>query len=161
MCNGQEGSPWTDTGKLPSGAQETGTWAFTRSVEKITTEVEGTKEEITVGDSGKIIIPISFPIPLAGALQAEKVHISTEGNFATFCEGSAAAPEAINSGELCVFFNTSDPAPVETTLIGVCKTASAVASCNQTRGASPTGALMVFSEPTGDAYASGTFAVKG
>ncbi len=55
-CNGKEGSPWTDKGKLPAEATETGTWSF----------VENTS--LTPEERHALRVPISFPIPLAEPL---------------------------------------------------------------------------------------------
>jgi collagen triple helix repeat protein len=58
---GKEGEPWTAGGTLPSGAQETGTWALN-------------KLPATLG-LGALKIPISFPIPLQKALGETEVHV--------------------------------------------------------------------------------------
>ncbi|MET0305941.1 MAG: hypothetical protein ABW196_06905 [Solirubrobacterales bacterium] len=99
---GDKGAPWTPDGTLPSGATETGAWAFG----------EATK--------GPIFVPISFAIPLAEPLDGEgcgfegvcEVHfINQEGKelvplgepvVSTVCTGTAAAPTA-PSGNLCVY----------------------------------------------------------
>lgn len=67
---------------LPSGVTETGTWAASGSRQKITTEVEGVKEEVFVGASG-VIVPITFPIPLAGPLEQSHAHFVTVNKVET------------------------------------------------------------------------------
>lgn len=87
VCNGEagpqgnSGSPWTAGGTLPNGSTETGSWSSTAAFDYVS---------------------ISFPIPLANALEAGKVHYQGEANFASTCTGSAAAPTA-PSGQLCVY----------------------------------------------------------
>ncbi len=168
VCTGKTGKTGAEgicssatTCVLPPGAVEMGTWAFSRSVEKITVEVEGKKEEVTVGDSEGILVPISFPIPLTGALAAAAVHYSTDANFATFCGGVAQAPEPINAKELCVYANPADGI-AGTTFVGICKPASGLSGCSaSSNGANKMGAVLSFSKPTGNAKGSGTFAIKG
>jgi hypothetical protein len=128
-------------------------------VETVTIEVEGTKEEVTVGDSEKIRVPISFPIPLGGALASTSVHYQTDADFATFCDGTAAVPKVVNSGELCVYQNAQQEAIAGSTFEGIFKPGSAIEELG--RGANRAGATLLFSEPTADAHGSGTFAVKG
>jgi hypothetical protein len=49
-------------------------------------------------------VPISFPIPLAEALDATHVHyVESEGNGTT-CPGNAAEPTA-TPGNLCIYQN--------------------------------------------------------
>ena len=164
---GPEGSPWTDKGVLPSGATETGVWAFSRSVETITTEVEGNKEEVVVGDSEPIRVPISFPIPLTEItnIPAENVHWSEEPNFADFdeagdgtigCEGTTAIPKA-PSGHLCVYLNGSENPLVNVSFVGISKPSAFGFS----KGASPAGAVLEFSAPTGEALGRGSYAYTG
>ncbi len=86
ICNGEEGSPWTAGGTLPPGASETGAWAAVGGVQTVLTEVEGVKEEVTVGDED-LRAAISFPIRLPGSLTASNVHYSTEANYTDFDEG--------------------------------------------------------------------------
>jgi Collagen triple helix repeat (20 copies) len=71
---------------LPSGASETGSWAFPE------TEVNQIP-----------IVPISFTIPLKGALGSSEVHFLAEGEGETTeCPGIAEEPEAA-AGNLCVY----------------------------------------------------------
>lgn len=127
VCNGEkgeqgdkgdEGSPWTDLGVLPPGETETGTWSFNAAS----------------GDGEKILVPISFPIPLAAGLEADNVHFQDrqeeedaeasgeESEFQEFCrvgpvdekEGSASNPKA-QPGQFCIYNNaTGEP---ETALV--------------------------------------------
>ncbi|MGH7484032.1 MAG: hypothetical protein ACREMY_00330 [bacterium] len=160
VCNGKEGSPWTAGGTLPPGAVEEGTWAFDRSVEKFTTEVGGVVQEVTVGDSEKIRVPISFPIPLAGALDSTKVHYSSEATFATFCLVTASSPTVVNNGELCVYEQPEAQEPVKgTTFDGIYKPGSKFTA--NTKGALAFGAVLRFNLPTENAHGAGSFAVKG
>jgi hypothetical protein len=92
VCNGQTG--FTDV--LPPEETETGAWAF-------------------AGNSPQFV-PLSFNIPLPGALDADHVHfINAAGKEVVFsptfepeevdpanCDGSAAAPTA-DPGHLCVY----------------------------------------------------------
>jgi len=171
ICNGKEGpaGPAGPEGvcstagcTLPTGVVETGTWAFTRSVETFT--VEGGTEEITVGDSMPIRVPISFAIPMPVGLQSTAVHFATDADFATFCGGTPAAPEPLNSKEVCVYVNGAEPVQ-GTTFVGICKVSVAIETCEagntSSLGANRAGAALVFAKPTDNASGSGTFAVKG
>jgi hypothetical protein len=97
-CNG---SPWV-TGTLPVGKHETGQWAISQYMPKT-----GGDEFLDTG--------LSFPIPLAKALDEEQVHYiglgegenEEESKWALAikeheCKGSYEKPEAA-SGSLCVF----------------------------------------------------------
>lgn len=104
VCNGEageEGSPWTVNGILPSGKTETGTWAFHGGTEKATVEVEGVKSEITLGDN-QAWVPFSFPIRLENNVTAANSHYATDANFAEFCPGVAGIPTAV-SGHFCIY----------------------------------------------------------
>jgi hypothetical protein len=56
-CNGKEGSPWTDGGKLPPSATETGAWSFVEN-----SAVAPEERHLALR------VPISFPIALAEPL---------------------------------------------------------------------------------------------
>ena len=162
ICDGKEGSPWTAGGTLPAGAVETGSWAFTRPVEKINVDVGGVEEEITIGDSISITVPISFAVPLGAGLNSAHVHFEGEAGFSTFCDGTASSPTALNSGELCVY--RSPEILAGTTFEGICRPSASLETCPENTsalGASKSGAVLLFSKPTGDARGSGTFAVRG
>jgi hypothetical protein len=141
---GEEGSPWTAGGKLPPGATETGAWAFAG----------------TEADTAGIVVPISFPIRLAAALepgtadQPAHIHYASEEDFATQCPGTAGAPKA-NPGELCVYENPQE-AVAGTSFEGIFKLSA------EREGASAAGAWLRFAPPT-EAVASGngSFAVTG
>lgn len=96
-CNGKEGSPWTAGGTLPTGASEHGTWTLTGRYKRL----------------DYVNVPISFPIPLAAALEENQVHVvpgQTKAEFEagqfptppTGCKGTYEKPEA-ESGNLCLF----------------------------------------------------------
>jgi hypothetical protein len=85
---GPQGSPGViQPGEtLPSGASETGSWAFP--------ETEVNKVPVQA---------ISFTIPLEGALGSSEVHFLAEGEGETAeCPGIAEEPEAA-PGNLCVY----------------------------------------------------------
>jgi hypothetical protein len=89
VCNGAKGANgqtgFTET--LPSGKTETGTWGI-----------------FTAG-AGIVPTPISFNIPLAGALSASAIHLNPpgfEGEPGEDCPGKVANPTA-EAGNLCVY----------------------------------------------------------
>ncbi len=97
ICNGAEGSPWTDGGTLPSGSTETGVFNVF-AIEKETLEKE----------------VISFPIPLEHGLSEDHtIYLSVPADpIPAECQnpqhaGSAGVenPEAA-PGYLCVFAET-------------------------------------------------------
>ncbi len=148
----------TATESLPAGAIESGTWAFTRPVETITVDVGGTPQEITIGNSTRIFLPISLAVPLAAALTPAQVHYFTEANFFTFCKGSTSLPRPVNSNELCVFqaelagtefqaIYRNDVFEVDGDFEGI--------------GLGRSGGVLSFSKPTGPAEGVGSYAVKG
>jgi hypothetical protein len=110
VCNGlegekgEEGSPWTAGGTLPSKSTETGIWGT-----KLTSAAE------------KIVMSLSFPIPLPASLDAEHVHYinqagkevleSGEEKTSTVCLGSPSAPTA-TAGNLCIYAGTEFNAEV-------------------------------------------------
>jgi hypothetical protein len=169
ICNGKEGSPWTDGGTLPVGGTETGTWAFNGSGEvKFTAEVGGTPEEITVGDE-HAFVSISFPIQLAAGLSATEcstvpkpstcqVHYQTEAEFNAFCPGTSGAPAAA-SGNLCVYEgNLATGSLVNATFKSINKVGSENAGGE---GANKVGALLIFELTGPNARGNGTWAVTG
>jgi hypothetical protein len=105
-CNGKEGSPWTDKGKLPPGATETGTWSF---VENTSLSPE---ERVHLQR-----VPISFPISLAAPLPAidcsfgveeEECHVEVVGEGQTGtgnCDGGTAEDPTAKPGYLCIYVN--------------------------------------------------------
>jgi hypothetical protein len=89
-CNGQEGSPWTAGGTLPSEATETGIF---------TMKLNGGAEEY---------LPISFPIPLSEeAAEDTAVHHWVEGGIQDAqCTGTVLNPTAA-AGSLCVYIGVA------------------------------------------------------
>jgi hypothetical protein len=110
---GPEGKPWTPNSTLPSGATETGAWAFSGGVQTFKADVGGEEEEITVGNP-EVRVPISIPIELPSPLSDPgiNVHYSTQANFRDFdgdatngefgCTGNSGSPAA-PKGHLCIF----------------------------------------------------------
>jgi hypothetical protein len=134
VCQGEKGDPWTAGGTLPAGAVETGAWAIN-----------------TTAAAGEGLVSISYGIPLAGELEAAKVHFQTQPNFETFCTGGIEEPFVVNNGELCVwqsnvsgmtFANFTDPPA-------------------GTFGSGPEGTIMHFNVTGTPAFAYGAWAVKG
>jgi len=163
VCNGKEGkdgSPWA-VGGLPSGATETGTWAFSRDVETFTVEVGGAEEEVVVGDNSSILVPLSFPVPLASNLEQSQIHFTGDPGFSSACTGSANTPKA-NPGQLCIYVSTATPP--EGTKLEKIQFGGEFAEPGE-RIAGKTGAIMVFERPTETefgyipAVGAGTFAV--
>jgi hypothetical protein len=122
-CNGEEGSPWTAGGTLPHGATETGTW----SLGKATAEQVGETPP-------QILVPISFPIPLAAGLAQDPVPANSHVHYvfppsvpgqpgeeinetpgeegfvpSTHCLGTAEAPTA-QAGNLCIYLGHKEGA---------------------------------------------------
>jgi len=81
VCNGEEGSPWSAGGVLPSGQTETGTYGGTF-------------------DNGQFIaLPIGFTLPVEPAPEP----IFVEGASATGCPGLVAGTPTADPGKLCVY----------------------------------------------------------
>jgi hypothetical protein len=112
---GKEGSPWTAGGVLPAGQTETGTWAF------------GPVPVSAVSPSGLMVMPVSFPIPLAKSLGASAVHYvikpgkeevwsvpneKYEEQNTTACAGSVEAPTA-EEGNFCFYVGAGEIMPYE------------------------------------------------
>ncbi len=94
VCNGKEGSPWTDGGTLPSEKTEKGVWGFGPLT-----------QESSEADSF-IYIPMSFTIPLKGALAETDVHVIEEGVTGAAgggCGGGSAENPTAEPGNLCVY----------------------------------------------------------
>jgi hypothetical protein len=94
---GSEGSPWTDGGTLPEGKSEHGTWSFVQS-----------------GASLDQRIPISFPIPLAAAIEpgphegVRFVRASEEPVTTGGCKGGSATNPIAEPGYLCIYTATEE-----------------------------------------------------
>jgi hypothetical protein len=156
-CNGQEGSPWTAGGTLPSGATETGVWSI--------------PSESNINFRGETVIPLSFTIPLAAGLSESHVHLigpdgkevgtNNAGNAQPACAGGAAANPKAEAGTLCVFTSSSfyglGPNGVNANVI--------LAPDESAAGTGTAGALLnlIAKEPNPDGvvFATGTFAVTG
>jgi hypothetical protein len=160
VCDGEEGaqgpqgSPWTAGGTLPAGATETGAWAYGEMAPS----------------SHPVITAISFPIPLAAALNASHVHyinpageevVDEELNTATPTQcgspvGTASEPKA-SPGNLCVY-----AAGQSCLLSSSASITTAISTGIGARGASKVGARLRFAfciaEPSAG---SGTWAVTG
>ena len=149
---GPEGSPWTAGGTLPSSRTETGAW---------------TSGEITGTSSINVLTSISFPIPLAAALDASHVHYVTreeveegKGPSLEHCPGTVENPQA-EAGELCVFqggtFIEEEPEEV----IEVHSISPPSKTPGQGPGASVTGAVLLihYEGPAERGILQGTWAV--
>jgi len=91
VCNGEEGSPWTAGGVLPSGKTETGTWNVNESVGEATQQA------------------ISFTLPVEPA--PEPVFVGEAGS-ATGCPGVSGGKPTAEPGYLCLYgftFTTGVP----------------------------------------------------
>lgn len=156
VCNG---SPWAPNSELPEGATETGTFAASGVAS-------------TIAASTALPASISFPIQLAAALPAERVHLIGAGETSNpaitsgECSGTVTAPGAA-SGNLCIFMAENSP------LIDFNGTPPKLAfghtwvdrGAELEEGASRTGALLLFHPEAGheteSIYAVGTWAVTG
>lgn len=145
-AKGDAGDPWTSGGTLPPGATETGAWALGQSA-----------------DVGANFVALSFPIPLAAALDKDHVHyINADGKevtasgtevTSTTCLGSAVDPTAA-AGHLCVYtavlLNTKSKNSNITAPSGLLA---------GTSGADTSGTVLVLEASETFAIATGTFAV--
>jgi hypothetical protein len=140
---GEEGSPWTAGGTLPSGATLTGSWSAL----------------IKPGEENQEMAPISFSIPLSAEIEAAKVvtHVKNYNGEAKdteekeICPGKAANPQA-KAGYLCVY--TANPTSSAITMKGIFKTGSGTF----TAGASKTGAYLLLETAIAQ-FSHGTWAV--
>jgi hypothetical protein len=110
-----------------------------------------------------VTVPLSFNIPLASALAAEKVHYIDEAGkeqpgekTPTACLGTAAAPKA-TSGNLCVYTKSAKPTKPEAAFIGDPSSAPIGPFKLPASGAATSGATLLFIAYAGSAY--GTWAV--
>lgn len=151
VCNGAEGpegpegSPWMLGGTLPSGKTETGSWAFSAP-----------------SDETEIRVPISFNIPLPGALfdGSELVHFSGESIFGNFCHSGASTPSA-DPGHLCVYQTTPPPSNASVLSI-ISPTENPLEPLSGIRSAGRTGAVLYFENEAEEgelARGAGTWAV--
>jgi len=156
VCNGEAGAegepgdPWTAGGTLPSGATQTGLWAFNAASAQ---EFSGI---------GAIFVPVSFPIPLSGALdEAHTVFVPPSGTDPN-CTGSLANPTA-PSGYLCIYASEVVNASLGAGPGGSFKFIAPGLGFNQT---ATTGTSMLFDIKEGETLpgagvGSGTWAVTG
>jgi hypothetical protein len=95
ICNGEEGSPWTELGVLPEEQAETGTWGLT---------------ELGANTGfGGVSIPISFSIPLASLLDEHHVQIVAEGAEGTEgCQQGTVENPVAQPGWLCIYTSTEN-----------------------------------------------------
>jgi Collagen triple helix repeat (20 copies) len=89
ICNGAEGEPWA-VGGLPKGATETGVWSLNAS------------EATTAPETSRVLVPISFPIPLSAPIEGEEnIHFVGETGD-SICKGTIGKPTA-PEGMLCIY----------------------------------------------------------
>jgi len=160
---GPKGEPWTPNNTLPSGAIETGSWAFSADESE-----------------SPALVPISFPVQLAAFLNEEQVHFSTEANFEDFdeggdgtegCKGSYKNPAGTGSGtlkpnppgQLCVYLNTDGVNGIKNaTFEGIYfLTAQIAVDGGGEKGAGRPGATLAFKIDGGVGYGVGSWAVTG
>lgn len=125
---------------LPTGPIEMGTWSVTG----------------TTADTGGILVPLTFSTPLPVALESAEVHYEEQAAFETFCKGNSSNPRP-EPGNLCVYANPTDGVPANATFGGIFNPSGSIGGAN---GAGRTGAVLLFSSPTGVVTGSGTFAVR-
>jgi len=90
VCNGEEGSPWTELGVLPEEQAETGAWGFSPLAK-------------TAG-LFQLKLPLSFSIPLESALPETAVHVVGAGQTGPQeCEEGTVEAPAAAPGNLCVY----------------------------------------------------------
>lgn len=163
-CNGEEGAPGAPGAihpgeTLPSEATETGSWTFSAPA---TPQCSGTGcSEITLSQSAFLLAPISFPIPLAGALDGAHVHYVEAGGSAPECPGTNAQPKA-QKGNLCVYqtFALGVPKTGELANAEVFPASGGPALVGGGPGASRSGAALFLSkEEGGEPLGWGTWAV--
>lgn len=143
---GDPGDPWSVGGVLPPGRTETGAWAFSAAE-----------------DDGAILVPISFPIPLAGepteeGFSEERVHFQSDSDFSTECPTGGVNEPKAPPGHLCVFYRTEagGGTPVNATFTQIAQLGVPFA------GASNSGAMLefAFSGAAGEsAHGFGSWAV--
>jgi hypothetical protein len=142
VCNGEpgeEGSPWTDGGTLPSEATETGVWQFISA---------GKAEEF---------LPISFPIPLTATAAGEiTIQSVPNGHQPTAdCPGTSEEPQA-EPGFLCIYGSSFQTAG----FLGTPNTGyKPVSSGGEEEGVIGSGTLLYFEETTAGSHGTGSFAV--
>jgi hypothetical protein len=153
ICNGKEGSPWTNGGTLPAGATETGTYVAQTSAES--------------GEFG-IWAPVSFPIPIdedtkgsvnfEDELEETLPHIEYLGPpyEEEHCPGTYETPQA-QPGYLCIY-QAEGVGSYNTSFVGVKNSPTSFVS-----KVLSSGAYLEFTpnEASGLAVVAGSFAVTG
>jgi Collagen triple helix repeat (20 copies) len=145
VCNGkageegEEGSPWTAGGFLPEEATETGTWRF-----------------LSNGEEAQYL-PVSFPIPLAGADAASTTFkFVKEGTSDTDCPGTALDPQA-EPGFFCVYGAGAGGGNVGWISIGGSPSGSFRPDFFE--GVGQSGAILSWESAPVGAFVNGTFAI--
>jgi Collagen triple helix repeat (20 copies) len=166
-CNGaegEEGSPWTDEGTLPSGATETGVLA--------------SPLRQNAGENHEYNIPLSFPIPLvaplnfAGNSDQNQIHIVDAageevkeengaptgfGPPSSACPGNVGEPKAA-SGHLCIYLGEESGLAVSSL---IASQAVSEPSSVSAFGAGTNGAIWRIVASNGGLEVTGSFAVTG
>lgn len=142
VCNGEKGTkgdkgePWSPNNTLPTGAIETGTWAFS----------------VPAGYGAPVYAPISLPIKLASPIEVSShIHYQGEAGFGIICPGGAGNPAPLNSAELCVYQTELNEATFEAVY-------SSGFSANEF---GRTGGFLLFNPSSEAAQGAGVFAIKG
>ena len=128
---GAQGDPWTAGGTLPANATETGTLT------------------VATTSTGAGQGAISFPVPLAAALDDSHVLQTGDTGFSTHCSGNASAPTA-DAGYLCVYDISGDFLFISDPTVGFTQ-----------NGAATSGAIAVEFTGSANDFAFGTWAVTG
>jgi Collagen triple helix repeat (20 copies) len=151
-ATGVTGEPWSPNNVLPPGAMETGTWAFAGSV----------------NDTTGIRVPISFFIKLPKSLGEADVHYKGQPGFDAACNDAENKARPGNPlpvpGALCIYPNPTDGSPPNTTLEGIYSNDASIElepkELEFEQGASKTGAVLIFTPPSGPTFGSGAYAVR-
>jgi hypothetical protein len=132
ICNGEEGSPWSAGGILPSGQTATGTYV-------------GSFKE-----SEQALIPISFTLPVEPA--PEPIYVS--GASATGCPGVVGGVPTADPGKLCLYAGLEVGPDADGTLGFISPVGTGFDP-----GAGPTGTIFTFSCEGASCTWSGSWAV--
>jgi hypothetical protein len=136
VCNGEEGSPWTDGGTLPPGATETGIFSM-----------------VTNGTSTGYQTVLSLPIPLAALIETEHTFISgvaTDQEFTAECGSKFAVIPSPKPGVFCIYAPEQNEA-----------TSPELQTASGGSGVSPTGTILGYTLGTSNGFVRGSFAVTG
>jgi hypothetical protein len=136
-AKGATGSPWTAGGTLPSEQTETGSWAAGVT---------------PPNDVQNVSAAITFPIPLSAPMENSQVHFVNPGETAPAgCIGGTSEEPIAEPGNLCIYAAELN----YLSFYQVLKSGSQAGD----GGASTAGAVVLFQETEGEAFAAGTFAV--